>query len=86
MRKYWMAFCNDGDAITGIERATKAEAINDCKEAFRFDYGQCGHDPGNDYYIEQFEELEGFSTTVDMHLLKMTMGKNGGVHCERKDN
>ena len=78
MRKYWMAFRNDGDAVTGIERKTKAEAINDCKEAF-------GNDPSGEYYIEQYEELEGLPVVTDMHLLKMTMGKNGGVRCVRKD-
>lgn len=80
-----MAFRNDGEAITGIERATKAQAMNDCKEAFRSDYEQCGHDPGNDYYIEQYEDLEGIAAIIDLHLLKMTIGKNGGVRCERKD-
>lgn len=74
-----MAFRNDGDEITGIERSTKAEAINDCKEAFK-------NDPGGDYYIEQYEELEGLPITIDMQLLKMTIGKNGSVRCERKDN
>lgn len=78
MRKYWMAFRNDGEELTGIERATKAEAMNDCKEAFK-------NDPNGDYYIEQYEELEGLPVVIDMHLLKMTIGKNGGVHCERKD-
>lgn len=78
MRKFWIAFCNDGVTLTGIERATKAEAIKDCKEAFK-------NDPSGDYYIEQYEELEGLSIVTDMHLLKMTMGKNGSVHCERKD-
>lgn len=78
MRKYWMAFRNDDEEITGIERTTKAEAINDCKEAFK-------NDPNSDYYIEQFEDLEGVAVITDLHLLKMTIGKNGGVHCERKD-
>lgn len=78
MRKYWMAFRNDGDAITGIERATKAQAMNDCKEAFK-------SDPGGDYYIEQYEELEGLPVVMDVQLLKMTIGKNGGVRCVRKD-
>ena len=78
MRTFWMAFCNDGNEVTGIERKTKAEAINDCKEAFK-------NDPNGDYYIEQYEELEGLAITVDMQLLKMTMGKNGSVRCERKD-
>ena len=79
MREFWMAFCNDGDEVTGIERATKEEAISDCMEAFK-------NNPGGAYYIEQYEELEGLPIVIDMHLLKMTMGKNGGVHCERKDN
>lgn len=79
MRKYWMAFCNDGDAITGIERATKAEAINDCKEAFL-------GNPGGNYYIERYTEMEGLSVIEDLQILKMTIGKNGSVRCERKDN
>ena len=79
MRKYWLAFRNDGDAITGIERATKAQAINDCKEAFK-------NDPSGDYYIEQYEELEGIAAVMDMHLLKLTVDKNGSIRCERKDN
>lgn len=86
MRKYWMAFCNDGDAITGIEHPSKALAINDCKQAFKFDYAQCGHDTGNEYYIQQFEELEGLSAVVDIQILKMTLGKKGSVHCERRED
>lgn len=83
MKHYWMAFCNDGLELTGIERSTRAEAINDCKEAFKFDYGELGHDPGFDYYIEEYHETDDTTYVENVQFFKMTMGKRGGVHCER---
>lgn len=81
-RVFWMAFCNDGVELFGIERNTRAEAINDCKEAFRFDFAECGHDPGFDYYIEKYTETEDALYVHDMQYFKMTMGKRGGVKAE----
>ena len=74
-----MAFCNDGDAITGIERATKAEAINDCKEAFL-------GNPSGSYYIERYTEMEGLSVIEDLQILEMSMSKQGKVQCKRKED
>jgi hypothetical protein len=78
-----MAFCNDGVEMTGIERETRAEAINDLKEGFRFDFCELGHDPGFDYYIEKYTEIDDTLYVRDMQYFKLSMGKRGGVKCER---
>lgn len=83
MRTYWMAFCNDGVELSGIERSNRAEAIQDCKEAFKFDCEECGHDPGFDYYIEKYTETDDTIYVHDMQYFKMTIGKRGGVKAER---
>ena len=83
MRHYWMAFCNDGLELTGIERSTKAEAIKDCKEAFRFDCEELGHDPGFDYYIEECWDSDDETIVGPSEYYKLTMGPRGGVKCQR---
>lgn len=84
MRTYWMAFCNDGVELFGIERSTRAEAINDLKEAFRFDYAESPEGVAyNDYYIEEYHESPSLIVIGKREYFKMTMGKRGGVRCEK---
>lgn len=83
MRTFWMAFCNDGVELTGIERDTRAEAIKDCKEAFRFDFAECGGDPEFDYYIEKYCETDDETRVLDMEFFAMSMGKRGGVTAKK---
>lgn len=83
MKHYWKAFCNDGVELTGEERDTRSEAINDIKEAYRFDFAEIGHDPGFDYYIEEYIETDDTIYLCDMQFFKLSMGKRGGVKCER---
>lgn len=83
MRTYWMAFCNDGVPLFDIERETRAEAIEDLKRAYRFDYGEAGEAANyNDYYIEKYTETGDTVYVQDMQFFKMTMGKRGGVKAE----
>lgn len=86
MKHYWMAFCNDGVELFGEKRATREEAIEDCKKAFRFDFEECGHDPGLDYYIEEYMETENETFVRPAQYFKMTMGPRGGVRCKRIKN
>lgn len=83
MRTFWMAFCNDGVELSGIERDTRADAIKDCKEAFRFDFAECGHDPEFDYYIEKYHETDDELIVCNMEFFKMSMGKRGGVTAQK---
>lgn len=86
-RTYWLAFCNDGVPLFDIERETRAEAINDLKEAYRFDYGEAGEGANyNDYYIEKYTETDDSVYVCDAQYFKMTMGKRGGVKAERIRN
>lgn len=84
MRVYWMAFCNDGVPLFDIERATRAEAIKDLKEAFRFDCGESETAAAyNDYYIEKFTETDDECICQCTEYFKMTIGPRGGVRVER---
>jgi len=83
MRHYWMAYCNDGVELSGIERETRSDAINDCKQAFRFDFAECGENPGFEYYIEECHEMEDEILIVREEYFKMTMGPRGGVKCQK---
>ena len=84
MNTYWMAFCNDGVPLFDIERDTRAEAINDLKRAYRFDFDEAGEAADyNDYYIEKFTENDGDCICYGPEYFKMTMGKRGGVKAER---
>lgn len=79
MKHYWMAYCNDGLEITGKEQTTKMDAIKECKEAFKFDYEECGHAPGIDYYIQEFYESDTeFAYGIKLNVM-MTLGKRGAV-------
>ena len=82
-RVYWMAFCNDGVELTGCERSTRTEAINDLKYAYRSDFEDLGHDPDVDYYIEKYIETDDTLYICDTQFFKMTMGPRGGVKAER---
>ena len=83
MKHYWMTFCNDGVELFGTECATRAEAIKELKEAYRFDVEEMGHDPGFDYYIEEFSETDDEIRILDTQFFRLRMGKRGGVYCER---
>lgn len=84
MKTYWIAFCNDGVPLFDIERDTRAEAINDLKQAYRFDYGEAGEAANyNDYYIEKYVETDDTLYVRDMQYFKLSMGKRGGVKCEQ---
>lgn len=83
-RTYWMALCNDGVELSGIERSTRAEAINDLKEAYRFDHDESPEGVAyNDYYIEKFTETDDECICHGPEHFKMTVGKRGGVRCEK---
>ena len=79
MKHYWMAFCNDGVELTGLERENKEDAIKDCKECFRFDYAECGEAPDFDYYIEEYYESDTEIIVGWKQAIYMTMGVRGGV-------
>lgn len=84
MRHFWMAFINDGVEATGIERSTRAAAIKDLKEAFRFDCAESeSGDPGFDYYIEEYWETDDETIVGPSEYYKMALGARGGVKCER---
>lgn len=82
-RVFWMAFCNDGVPLFDIERASRAEAIKDLKEAFRADCGESEEAAAyNDYYIEKYTETDDEVICHGPVLFKMSMGPRGGVRCE----
>lgn len=83
MRVYWMAFCNDGVPLFDVERATRAEAIKDLKEAFRFDCDEFETTAYNDYYIEKFTETDDECICHGSEYFKMTRGPRGGIRAER---
>lgn len=84
MKHYWMAFQNDGIELFGVERYTRQEAIKDIKEAYKADYWEFGgEDPGFDYYIEEYWETESEIMCGGPEFYKPTMGKRGGVKCDR---
>lgn len=84
MRHFWMAFINDGVEATGIERPTRAAAVNDLKDAYRFDCEESeSGDPGFDYYIEEVWETDTETIVGPSEYYKMALGPRGGVKCRR---
>ena len=80
MKHFWMTFVNDGVELFGTECQTRAAAIKELKDGFRFDYemspsvADC-----NDYYIEEYWESPSIINIGKREYFKMTMGKRGGV-------
>lgn len=84
MRTYWMAFCNDGVSLFESERATRAEALKDLKDAYRADCRESEEAAAyNDYYIEKFTETDEDVIAHGPEFYNLTMGPRGGVRCER---
>lgn len=84
MKTYWMAFCNDGISLYDIERSTRAEAVKDLKEAYRFDSDENPDGVAyNDYYIEKYVETESEVYCHGPEYYRMTRGPRGGVKAAR---
>lgn len=84
MRTYWVAYCNDGVPLFDVERFTRAEAIKDLKNAYRFDYEESEVAADyNDYYIEKFTENDYECICHGEEHFKMTIGPRGGVNAKK---
>ena len=84
MKHFWMTFCNDRVELFGTECQTRAEAINELKEAFRFDYSESPSAAEyNDYYIEEYFESPSIITIGKTEFFKMTIGPRGGVRAQK---
>ena len=83
MKHYYMTYCNDGVPLFDTECSTRKAAIEELKKAFRFDFDECGHDPGFDYYIEEVWESPSQICVSPNQYYKLTMGKRGGITCKR---
>lgn len=85
MNHYYKTCCNDGVELFGTECRTRADAIEELKKAYRFDFAECECDPGewNEYYIEECWETDSELRVSEPQYYKMAMGKRGGVTCKR---
>lgn len=80
MKHFWMTFVNDHVELFGTECPTRAAAIKELKEAYRFDHNESPEGVKyNSYFIEEYFVSPSLITIGKSECFEMSMGKRGGV-------